>query len=193
MSVEERKKPKEGEVETLGAIGWVEVIVRDKDGKIKYRFPEVEEEEGRDCILTSIPSKMPDFYWRRNIVTDVGIAAVIRLVFSGLTESKFGYLAIGTGATTETASDTALVSEVKRKAASITQMTTTIEGDTAKLEAEFSSADDLSGTQTITETGIFNALTGGILLARKTFPSITLNWDLGDSILIRYYIQMVRS
>jgi hypothetical protein len=193
MSEEEKKKPKEGEVETLGAIGWVEVIVKDKDGKVKYRFPEVEEEEEGDCILTSLPCKISDFYWRRNIVTDVGIAAVIRLIFSGLTEDKFGYIAIGTGTTTESASDTALASEVKRKAASVTQMTTTITGDTAKLEAEFSSADTLSGTQTIAETGIFNASTGGILLARKTFPGVTLNWDLGDSILIRYYIQMVRS
>jgi hypothetical protein len=194
MSEEEKKKPKGGEVETLGAIGWVEVIVKDKDGRIKYRFPEVEEEEGEgDCIFTSLPSKIPDFYWRRNIVTDVGIAAVIRLIFSGLTEDKFGYIAIGTGTATESASDTALASEVKRKAASVTQMTTTITGDTAKLEAEFSSADTLSGTQTIAETGIFNASTGGILLARKTFPGVTLNWDLGDSILIRYYVQMVRA
>jgi hypothetical protein len=193
MSVEEEKKPKEGEVEVLGAIGWIEVIVRDKDGKIKYRFPEVEEEEEEDCILSSLPSKIPDFYWRKNIVTDAGIAAVIRLIFSGLTEDKFGYIAIGTGTTSESASDTALQSEIKRKAASVTQITTTITGDTAKLEAEFSSADGLSGTSTVSETGIFNALTGGILLARKTFPGVTLNWDLGDSILIRYYIQMVRA
>jgi len=193
MNAEEEKKPKEGEVEVLAAIGWIEVIVRDKDGKIKYCFPEVEEEEEEDCILSSLPSKIPDFYWRKNIVTDAGIAAVIRLIFSGLTEDKFGYIAIGTGTTSESASDTALQSEIKRKAASVTQITTTITGDTAKLEAEFSSADGLSGTSTVSETGIFNALTGGILLARKTFPGVTLNWDLGDSILIRYYIQMVRA
>jgi hypothetical protein len=197
MAEDKKEKPREGEVESIGAVGWIEVVVKDKNGRIKYRFPEIEEEkeekEEGDCIFASLPSKMPDFYWRKNIVTNAGLAAVIRLIFSGLTESKFGYIAIGTGTTSETATDTALQSEIKRKAASVTQITTTIEGDTAKLEAEFSSADGLSGTSTVSETGIFNASTDGIMLARKTFPGVTLNWDLGDSILIRYYVQMIRA
>jgi len=194
MAEDKKEKPREGEVESIGAVGWIEVVVKDKNGRIKYRFPEIEEEEEEgDCIFASLPSKMPDFYWRKNIVTNDGLAAVIRLIFSGLTESKFGYIAIGTGTTSETATDTALQLEIKRKAASVTQITTTISGDTAKLEAEFSSADGLSGTSTVSETGIFNASTGGIMLARKTFPGVTLNWDLGDSILIRYYVQMIRA
>jgi len=193
MAEDKKEKPREGEAEFIGAVGGIEVVVKDKNGRIKYRFPEIEEEEEEDCIFASLPSKMPDFYWRKNIVTNAGLAAVIRLIFSGLTESKFGYIAIGTGTTSETATDTALQSEIKRKAASVTQITTTIDGDTAKLEAEFSSADGLTGTSTVSETGIFNASTGGIMLARKTFPGVTLNWDLGDSILIRYYVQMIRA
>jgi hypothetical protein len=127
------------------------------------------------------------------VVTNDGIGAVVRLVFSGLTEAKFGYLAIGTGTTPESPTDTALQSELKRKAASVTQMTTTITGDTARLEAEFSSADGLIGTATISESGIFNAPSGGVLLARKTFPGIPLDFNAGDSILIRYFVQMIRS
>ena len=199
MKVERRGKPPEGETEPVGVSGWVEVIVKDKDGRIKYYFPSekrAEEEEG-DCAFsslpTSLPAKYPEYYWRKNIITNVGLAAVIRLVFSGLTENKFGYIAIGTGSATEAATDTALQNELKRKAATVTQTTTSIDGDTAKLEAEFSSADGLTGTQTVCETGIFNASTGGILLARKTFPSVTLNFDIGDSILIRYYVQMLRA
>jgi hypothetical protein len=195
------ESPPKEDIETVGAAGWVEVIVKDKHGQIKYRFPEKEAEKEEDCALSpfnndlfpSFPSKLPEYYYRKNIVTDVGLAAVIRLIFEGLTETKFSHIAIGTGTTTETAADTALVTEIKRKPASITQLTTTITGDTARLEAEFSSADGLTGTATIAETGIFNATTGGILLARKTFPGITLNWDLGDSILIRYFIQMIRA
>lgn len=188
------ESPPREDIETIGAAGWVEVIVRDKHGRIKYRFPETEKkEEEKDCAFASFPSKMPEYYYRKNIVTDVGLAAIIRLICEGLTETKFSYVAIGTGTTTETAADTALVSEIKRKPASITQLTTTITGDTAKLEAEFSSADGLTGTATIAETGVFNAATAGILLARKTFAAVTLNFDLGDSILIRYYIQMIRA
>jgi len=191
------------EAEKIGIAGWVEVIVKDRHGRIKYRYPEAKAEEvakeaegsGEDDppIFSSFPAKMAEFYYRKNVVTDAGIGAVVRLVFAGLTEDKFGYLAIGTGTTPESPSDTALQSELKRKAASVTQMTTAITGDTAKLEAEFSSADGLTGTATISESGIFNAATGGILLARKTFPGIPLDFNAGDSILIRYFVQMIRS
>jgi hypothetical protein len=186
-------------IDVAKVAGWVEVIVKDKDGKIKYHVgsPSPKEqgkcEDGHNCSLeTSLPAKFLDYYWRKNIITNVGLACIIRLVFSGLTEDKFGYLAIGTGTTAESATDTALQAEVKRKLATITQVTTTIEGDTAKLEAEFSSADDLSGTMSISEAGIFNASTGGDLLARKVFPAVPLNFDAGDSIIIRYYVQMSR-
>jgi hypothetical protein len=192
---------REEETEKIGIMGWVEVIVKDRHGRIKYRYPEAKAEEaggggnGNDDppIFSSFPAKMPEFYYRKNVVTNDGIGAVVRLVFAGLTEDKFGYLAIGTGTTPESVTDTALQSELKRKAASVTQLTTTITGDTAKLEAEFSSADGLTGTATISESGIFNAPSGGILLARKTFPGIPLDFNAGDSILIRYFVQMIRS
>lgn len=198
----ENKGPKD----KAGISGWVEIIVKDKDGNIKYHIggppPKKEEtenstKEDEDCPIPqalnpSLPSKIADYYWRQNIVVNVGLAAIIRLVFSGLTETKFGYLAIGTGTTAESASDTALQNEIKRKSATITQETTTISGDTAKLEATFSSADGLSGTSNVSETGIFNGSTAGIMLARKTFAAVPLNWDAGDQLTIRYYIQMTR-
>jgi hypothetical protein len=201
------KSPSEGETEKIGVVGWVEAIVKDKHGRIKYRFPEAKPEEstregegkggeggGDDpAPISALPAKTPEFYYRRNVVTDDGIGAIIRLVFAGLTEDKFGYLAIGTGTTPESIYDTALQSELKRKPASVTQMTIVIPGDTARLEAEFSSADGLTGTATISESGIFNADFGGILLARKVFPGIPLDFDAGDSILIRYFVQMFRS
>jgi hypothetical protein len=199
------RSPPEGEKEKIGVVGWVEVIVKDKHGRIKYRFPEAKPEEGTKegeggegggddpAPISALPAKTPEFYYRRNVVTNDGIGAIIRLVFEGLWESKFGYLAIGTGTTPESVYDTALESELKRKLADVTQMTIVIPGDTAKLEAEFSSADGLTGTATISESGIFNADSGGILLARKVFPAIPLDFGAGDSILIRYFVQMFRS
>jgi hypothetical protein len=188
--------------------GWIEVIVRDKEGRIKHYIgprsaEEVAKELGsdiakdEDCALASLispamPSKFLDYYWRKNIVTNVGLAEVIRLVFSGLTGTKFGYLAIGTGTTAEAATDTELGHEIARKSATVTQTTTTITNDTAKLEATFSKDDGLTGTSNVSESGIFNASTGGVLLARKTFSAVPLNWDAGDMITIRYFIQMGR-
>jgi hypothetical protein len=181
--------------------GWVEVIVRDKHGRIKYRSPPIpvegsaEEKGGNPHTLpvhATFPSGMPMYYWRKNIITDAGIAEMIRLVFAGLTGTKFGYIAIGTGTTAESPTDTALGNEIKRKAADVTQTTTTITGDTARLTATFSSADGLKGTSAVSEAGVFNAATGGVLLARKTFPPVNVNWDAGDTLTINYYIQITR-
>jgi len=186
----------DNEVEAIGARGWVEVIVKDKDGNIKQRFPPQEsDEEAEDDppIVATFPAKMAEYYWRRNIVVNTGLAAIIRLIFSGLTEDKFGYLAIGTGTSTESPNDTALGNEIARKLASITQITSAVEGDTAKLEAEFSSSDGISGTHSVSESGIFNSSSGGILLARKVFPAMTLDFTGGDSIMIRYYVQILRA
>jgi hypothetical protein len=144
--------------------GIVEIIVKDKDGNIKYHYKE------------------------KNVVTYASLGTIIRLLFEGLTDTKFGYLAIGTGTTSETPNDTALVSEIARKSATITQTTVIQPNDTALLEAEFSSADGLSGTSDVSETGIFNASYGGTMLARKTFTPVSINWDARDIFIIKYYI-----
>jgi len=154
---------------SVKAVGLIEIIVRDKRGNIKHHLKAI-----------------------RNVITDAGLAALIRLAFSGLSENKFGYLAIGTGTTAEDASDTALESEVARKAASVSQITTTVTNDTALLEATFSSADGLSGTASISEVGIFNASSGGTMLARRVISAINVDWDAGDSITIKYYVQITR-
>ncbi|RLG87298.1 MAG: hypothetical protein DRO18_03375 [Thermoprotei archaeon] len=195
------EKPKKGKIHDAGQIvGWVEVIVRDKHGNIKYHIgkpakPKKNHHNSHSAygLSSSFPAKeLDDFYWRKNIITDVGLACIIRLVFAGLTEDKFGYLAIGTGTTAESASDTALESEIARKAATVTQTTTTITDDTALLEATFSSADGLSGSSNVSETGIFNASSGGDMLARKVFSAVPVDWDAGDTLTIRYYVQMTR-
>jgi hypothetical protein len=205
-----------GLTEDSGKIeGWVEVIVRDKYGNIKYhigappprdinealeKLKQIRETPEDDppvdtvtsILSSSMPAKFQDYYWRKNIITNAGLSSIIKLVFAGLTDNKYGYIAIGTGTTTESPTDTALVQEIKRKSATVTQTTTTVTGDTALLEATFSSADGLTGTSNVAEAGVFNASTGGTMLARKTFTPVPVNWDAGDSITIRYYIQMTR-
>jgi len=184
------EKPKDVEIDVGKIEGYVEVIVRDKHGRIKAHIgaPPREAKKVKEAknnphsppATSSLPAKMIDLeYWRKNIITNAGLAEVVRLVFSGLTGTKFGYIAIGTGTTAETASDTALVNEIKRKSATVTQTTTTITNDTALLEATFSSADGLTGTSAVSEAGVFNASSGGTLLARKTFSAVNVNWDAG--------------
>lgn len=175
--------------------GWVEVIVRDKDGKIKaYIGPNKEpiDDPPGEPVLSSVPGDFQDYYWLRDIITNTGLSAIIKLVFSGLTDNKFGYLAIGSGTTTEAVTDTALQTEIIRKAATVSQTTISVTGDTALVSATFSKSDGLTGTGSVCEAGILNASTGGELLARKTFSCVSLNWDAGDSITINYYVQMSR-
>jgi len=175
--------------------GWVEVIVKDKDGKIKsYIGPKKEliDDPPGEPVLSSVPGDFQDYYWLRNIITNTGLSAIIKLVFSGLSDTKFGYLAIGSGTTTESATDTALQTEITRKSATVSQTTTSVSGDTALVSATFSKSDGLSGTGSVCEAGILNASSGGELLARKTFSCVSLNWDAGDSITINYYVQMSR-
>ncbi len=126
----------------------------------------------------------------RNVITNVGKAEVANLI--GGAGTAFGFIAIGTGTTAESASDTGLVAEVARKAATFTRVTTTVSNDTARFEATFSSADGLTGMHTITETGLFNASTGGVMLARRLLSGsgVSLNWDNGDMLTIRWDIQV---
>jgi len=144
--------------------GIVEIIVKDKDGNIKHHFKE------------------------ENTLTYRGLSTIIRLSFEGLTDTKFGYLAIGTSTVAEDPTQLTLGNELIRKPASITQETTINPDDTALLQAQFSKDDGLTGTANISEGGIFNASSGGCMLARKTFTPVSVNWDIGDIFIFKYYI-----
>jgi len=133
-----------------------------------------------------------------NVLTDTGIAGVAKLI-NGTSTSPFKYVAIGDGSSTspgscasESTSDTALGHELKRKAGSTSMTTTSVTDDTAVIEATFSSADGLSGSSSLCESGLFDADTGGTLLARAVFDVINLNWDNGDQITIRWEVQVQR-
>ncbi|RLG74808.1 MAG: hypothetical protein DRO23_05670 [Thermoprotei archaeon] len=123
----------------------------------------------------------------KNIITDVGKAQVAGLI-NGVVTTPFKYIAIGSGTTSPTAGDTALEAEVARKTATVDRVTTNVTNDTAYLEATFSSADGLSGSMSITESGVFDADTGGNMLCRQTFDAVSVNWDAGDQLTIKWKI-----
>ena len=149
--------------ETLGLKGRITIIVYDKNGDVK---------EVRKI---------------KNVITNVGKAQVAGLI-NGVVTAPFKYVAIGTGTTSPSASDTALESEIARKEGTTSRSTTNVTNDTADIEATFSSADGLSGTSNVSEAGLFDAASGGNMLARQTFSAVPLNWDAGDSIKITWEI-----
>jgi len=146
--------------EKLGLRGEIEILLLDKDGKIK------------------------DVRRITNVITNTGKAQTAGLI-NGVVTTAFTYIAIGTGTTAESASDTALETETHRESATCSRVTTNVTNDTAQLQATFSG---YTGTEAVTESGVFDASTGGNMLCRKTFSAINVDWDAGDSLQITWKI-----
>lgn len=137
-----------------GSGGWVKVkanvslVLRDKDGKIK------------------------DERKIKNIVVTVGFNEMIKQVMGdvggGAQPDKFNYIGIGTGNTAEVVGDTALETEIGTRVVDTTpSFPLTGKGEIVSLFPPG------NGTGDIKETGLLNASSGGTLLARKTFATIS--------------------
>ena len=154
-SQQQEAKPKE----PMGMRDRVILTVRDKNGKVKQEY---------------------DSGWSENGITNAGMAEVAGLILTDVGGTAFDYIAIGTGTTAFDPTQTALVTEIKRKAGTGSRTTTTVTNDTAQLVTTFSSADGLTGTSAVTESGVFNASTGGTMLARQVFSALNINWGAGE-------------
>jgi len=97
----------------------------------------------------------------------------------------YRYIAIGTDDGTTLALDatnTSLGNETHREAATVSLETTNVTNDTAVFEAMFNFASSYA----ITESGVFDAASGGNMLCRQTFAPI--NVADGDSLIVRWKI-----
>ena len=95
-------------------------------------------------------------------------------------------IAIGTGATAEAASQTALVTEVEnRVAGTSTQQTTTVTNDTYQVVGTVTA----TAARAVTESGLFDVITSsaGNMLCRAVFSVVNLN--TGDSLQLTWKIQ----
>lgn len=123
----------------------------------------------------------------RNLVTSAGKAGAASRLNGAGAEALFDKIGWGTGATAPAIGDTTLQTEVNLSgagasgvhvisAATASRVTTTVTNDSARLVGTATAA----GTIAITESGVFNASTNGVLLCRQTFSAI--NVVSGDSI-----------
>jgi len=118
-----------------------------------------------------------------NVITNTGKAQVAGLI-NGVVTDYFEYIAIGTDTTSASASDTALGAETHRTSATTSRTTTSVTNDTAQLVATF----DFTDSYAITESGVFDASTGGNMLCRQTFSAI--NVASGDSLQVTWKVQV---
>jgi hypothetical protein len=155
----------------LAFVDRVILEVKDKHGNVIARYDSAEHGGGNSMAKT-------------------GMAEVAGIITSGVGGTAFGYIGIGTSDAAESADHTDLQSPLKRKAATGSRVTTSFANDTAQWQAVFSSGDTLSGSNTIYEVGVFNALTGGVMLFRKVVTGVTVNWDAGEQLSVTCRCQM---
>lgn len=99
-----------------------------------------------------------------NIVTTVGkdaMAVFLNSAAAAATTFTTRYIAIGTGTTPETVADTTLGTELSRSTGTVSYVTSQI----YQITATFATG---SGTGAITEYGLFNSNSAGVMYARYT-------------------------
>lgn len=175
----------------------VEYVLKDKNGRVKPMW-----QESRLAVFLmklgligplfpKIPFLLGNWSTRKNInnlITSAGKAGVASRLNGSGSEAAFTYIAVGTGTTAANVADTTLETEtadsgLSRANATASRVTTSVTNDTAQLVYTFS----VSGTKAVTESGVLNASSSGVLLARQVFSAI--NVVSGDSLQITWKFQ----
>ena len=109
-----------------------------------------------------------------NTIMNAGKAQCAGLVLTdlgtGSVGAAFDYLAIGTGTTAPNATQTALIGEKYRMAATGSRITTSVANDTARLTGNFA----ITSSITASEIGVLNSSSAGVILARTTFSGVSV-------------------
>jgi len=119
-----------------------------------------------------------------NVVTTVGkdaLAVFLNSAAAAASQFTVKYIAIGTGVTTETAGDTALNTEVIRTTGTVSYITSQI----YQIKATFATG---SGVGAITEYGLFNSSSVGVMYARYT--KSVINKGAGDTLTVTAQITL---
>lgn len=120
----------------------------------------------------------------KNLVVTVGRNHIADQL-SDRGEAVMSHMAIGTNSTTQVIGDTALGTELSRKA-----LTSKTQGSGADAHKVTYIADwpPGEGTGSITEAGIFNSAAAGTMLTRTTFP--VKNKSASDTLTIQWTISI---
>lgn len=122
--------------------------------------------KGHAILTLTRPDGTTDVRRRDNLIVNAGYDFLCNAIGSSTRPNAMNYTAVGTGATTPAAAQTALASELARKSATYTHAQGTKE---LTLTTTFSAGE---ATGAIQEAGIINSASGGTLLDRVTFPVI---------------------
>ena len=120
----------------------------------------------------------------QNLVVSAGLNFICDRM-EGTTEAVMSHMALGSGSTAAAAGDTDLGTLLGSREA---LDSTTVSSNTITYAASFEAGD---ATGSVTEAGIFNASTGGTMLCRVVFGTITKAAD--DTMSVTWTITLTAS
>lgn len=157
-------KKGDGVMESVKLAGEIRLVLRDKNGALR-----------EDRLI-------------KNTITTVGKAQLARLMVLDVAGTAFDYIAIGIGTpgATTLGSESSTNGGTRRGGADVTGSitTTTLTDDTAQFVTTFT----FTGSLALTEEGIFNAASGGCMIASQSFS--VLNVADGDTLAITHKIKV---
>lgn len=115
----------------------------------------------------------------KNLVVATGLAYIADAISKTPGSTVMTHMAVGSGSTAASASDTTLVAELTRVA--LTGSTPTDAGAVVTYTCTFSAG---AGTGTLYEAGIFNAASSGTMLSRLVYGVITK--AAGDTLAVTW-------
>ncbi len=122
-----------------------------------------------------------------NLITNAGFAGAASRLNGAGAEAAFDYIAVGTGTTAAAVGNTTLETEIvdsglSRAQGTASRVTTDVTNDTAQVLKSFS----VTGTKAVTESGLLNASSSGVLLCRQVFSAV--NVVNGDTLQVTWKI-----
>jgi hypothetical protein len=127
---------------------------------------------GAMTLIISRANGDTETIYRDNLIVNVGFDFIADAIGKSASRpAVMGYIALGTGTTAAAATQSALVTELDRNAATYAH---TVGTKAFTFTADFPAGD---GTGAITEAGVFNAATAGIMLDRVVFPVVNKGAD----------------
>lgn len=174
----------------------VDYVVKDKDGNVKPVFQQnaLFTWLMKHGILSPHAPKIPFILgnWSNhvsisNLITNAGFAGAASRINGAGAEAAFDYIAVGTGTTAANVADTTLETELatsglSRAQGTASRVTTDVTNDTAQVLKSFT----VTGTAAVTESGLLNAASNGVLLCRQVFSAV--NVVNGDTLQVTWKI-----
>jgi hypothetical protein len=139
--------------------GKLDIIILREDGKVeKYNYDNLVVTVGKNHIADQLSDKG---------------------------EAVISHMAIGTGTNTQVIGDTALQTELHRKALTSKVQGAGVDANKVVYTGDWAPGE---GTGAITEAGLFNAVAAGVMMTRTTFA--VKNKAAGDSISIQWTLSI---